>query len=208
MHTDKFLAGISAIILIVSAFWYSSIVWSNDIQPAVATFILATVVLLISEWTYWSKEGASILGNIALHAGAINVVLVTVTLLIRRSLDGDFSADFNNFQYVCMVVSLIILVLWKVTDKHAIGFCLIQAVALVAYLPTIARVLEAPTQTDSNVLWLAILLSSLAAVRPAINRFLKNRKDWLGLVYLGRTIPSNFLVVYLIAAKSFGLPPF
>ena len=132
-------------------------------------------------------------------------MIIFLALTSRRALDGDLVADLTPFHWVSLGACGLILFGWWKTKNATLSYCLMQVVALIAYLPTIARVLHADTQTESNILWGAILLSSLVAVPSAIRAY-KERQDWLGFVYLGRTIPSNLIMVYLVEAKSFGWP--
>ena len=62
-------------------------------------------------------------------------------------------------------------------------------------------------QTESNVMWIAILLASITAI-PKVIKGYKEQKDWLGFVYIGRVIPINLILVYLVFAKDYGLYPF
>lgn len=205
---DKVLAGITAVLLIGSALWYGWMVADNIIRPSVATFLLVVIYLGISDATYWSHNPhAKWDANIALHAGLLNVIIIFLTLVVRRIYDGNLVVDFTEFHWVCLAASGLILIGWRITKRHALGYCLMQGVALIAYLPTIGRVLNAPTQTESNVLWAAILISGLVAFFPTWRRF-REDDDWLALVYLARVIPSNVVVVYLVAAKNLGWPPF
>ena len=202
------LSWTTVILLIGSAIWYSILTILGEIQPVVATFIMALVYFSISEATYWSKHrSASIWNNMAMHAGFVNVILATIVVIGTALWKGNFIADFNSFHYLCLGLSTVILIIWKLTKNHTLSFLLIQLVAVIAYLPMFSRVLTAEIQTESNVMWIAILLASITAI-PKVWKGYKEQKDWLGFIYIGRVIPINLILVYLVFAKDYGLYPF
>ena len=87
------------------------------------------------------------------------------------------------------------------------GFVLVQLVAVIAYIPMFQRVLVTEVQTESNVMWVAILFASLTAI-PKVWEGYKKNKDWLSIVYIARVIPSNIALVCLVFAKDIGIYPF
>ena len=203
-----FMGWITSILLVGSALWYSYLTMTGQIQPTVATFIMALTYFCISEVTYWNKnKGVSIWNNIAMHAGFANVIIATLAVVSKNLWEGNLSADFTPFHIICMIISLVILIFWKLTKTHNTSFILMQVVAVIAYLPMVIRILNAKEQTESNVLWIAILVASMTAIPKVWNGYKKD-KDWLSLVYIGRVIPSNLVVVYLIYAKDYAVYPF
>ncbi|USN57336.1 MAG: hypothetical protein H6766_02550 [Candidatus Peribacteria bacterium] len=210
------LSWITVVLLIGSAAWYSWLTITGAINPVTTTFILAFIYFTISEVTYWAKakknkittgEKTSIWNNVAMHAGYANVIIAMLSVIGVKIWNGSFIADFGAFQYVCLILSAVILVIWKLTDNPQLSYILIQLVAIIAYIPMFQRVLVAENQTESNVMWIAILFASLTAIPKVLEGYRKN-KDWLSIVYIARVIPTNTALVYLILAKDVGFYPF
>ena len=203
-------------LLVGSAIYYSILTVLEVILPVIATFIIAFIYFAISEATYWANakkkmletgEKISIWNNIAMHAGFVNVTIVTIAVIGTALWKGNFVTDFNSFHYFCLGLSAFILFIWKVTKNPVLSFLLMQLIAIIAYLPMFSRVLTMDIQTESNVMWIAILLASITAI-PKVIKGYKEQKDWLGFVYVGRVIPINLILVYLVFAKDYGLYPF
>jgi len=210
------LSWTTVLLLIGSALWYSLLTIAGDIHPVTTTFILALIYFTISEATYWSKakkneietgEKTSIWNNMAMHAGYVNVIIATLVVIGVKVWNGNFIADFNNFQYICLILSAVILTIWKLTNNAQLSYVLVQLVAVIAYIPMFQRVIVSEVQTESNVMWVAILFASLTAIPKVWEGYRKN-KDWLSILYIARVIPSNTALVYLVFAKDVGLYPF
>lgn len=142
-----------------------------------------------------------------MHAGYVNVTIAMIAVLGTKLFNGDFIGDFNNFQYACLILSIVVLAIWKVTSNAQLSYVLVQLVAVIAYIPMFHRVLVSEVQTESNVLWIAILFASLTAI-PKVWEGYKKNKDWLSIIYIGRVIPTNIGLVYLVFAKDIGIYPF
>lgn len=210
------LSWITVSLLIGSALWYTWLTVHEEISPVSTTFILAFVYFTISEAAYWSKarrekvktgKRTSVWNNMAMHAGYVNVTIVLLAVIGVKVWNNNFIDDFNNFQYVCLILSAVVLIIWKLTNNAQLSYVLVQLVAVIAYIPMFQRVLVAETQTESNVLWIAILVASLTAIPKVLEGYRKN-KDWLSIVYIARVIPSNVALVYLVFAKDVGIYPF
>ena len=190
------LSWTTVLLLIVSAIWYSWLTITGDILPVTTTFILAFIYFAISEATYWAKtkkeeirtgKKTSIWNNIAMHAGFANVIVATLVVVGVKVWNGNFIDDFNTFQYTCLILSAVVLIAWKLTKSAELGFLLIQGVAVIAYIPMFQRVLVTETQTESNVMWIAILFASMTAIPRAVEGYRKN-KDWMSVAYVARAI--------------------
>ncbi|MAQ76990.1 hypothetical protein CL684_00450 [Candidatus Campbellbacteria bacterium] len=217
MKTFKIILSWTTVLLLIgSAIWYSWLTIIGEIRPVTTTFILAFIYFTISEAAYWSKakkdeirtgNKTSIWNNMAMHAGYVNVIMAMLTVIGVKIYNGNFIDDFNIFQYICLILSAIVLIIWKLTKNAQLGFVLVQLVAVIAYIPMFQRVLVTEVQTESNVMWVAILFASLTAI-PKVWEGYKKNKDWLSIVYIARVIPSNIALVCLVFAKDIGIYPF
>jgi len=193
MIASIFLTWTTVVVLIVSAIWYSRRIWNADAIPVVTTFILMTVVLGLSYVMYWDKPGASWTGNPGNLSGLINVFIVTTVLTVRHVKDGTFALAFNKLQKWCLALGGLIVVGWLVTDNPTMSYLLMQTLALVAYTPTVVRLIRDKNPKDSNILWGSILLATILSIQPSLER-----GDVLGVIYILRALPSTLIVVGLI----------
>ncbi len=196
MQTSAILTWATIVLLVVSAAWYSWRVWNKIDVPVPATFILMTVVLGISYAMYWDKPNASWTGNPGNLSGLVNVIIMTATIIARYAIDGTLAVSFNKLQKTCLAAGGVIVIGWLLTDNPTAGYLMMQALAVVAYVPTVVRLVKEKNPKDSNILWGSILIAAIIAVPPTWEK-----GDLLGKVYLFRVIPSNLIVVFLVWSK-------
>lgn len=183
----------TVILYTAAAVEYVRLTWQRRVNPVPATWILMFTVFSLSIWMYFTTAKHTLAGNIGNTAGFLNVCLIFAGVIGLHLKDGTLRLAFSSFQKKCLAGGALIAMFWLLTKNSWAAYLLTQALALVAYLPTVHRLWHAQRNTESLFLWGSVLLACLTALYPAIVL-----RDALAWVYLGRAIPSTIIVVALI----------
>ena len=182
------------LLMVVSAADYIRRAWIRETRPALATWILLTIMISLTWWMYWQSPHRSWTGNIGVNAAVINCASILVGVLAANLRYRTLLVAFDEVQKWCLVGGLGIVAFWSITDQPFTSYVLMQCLALVAYIATVKRLWRATQSTEPMFFWVATVLANLCAIYPA---WVKH--DLFAWIYLARAVPSTMLVIYLIA---------
>ena len=184
---DK-VAGILAAILMGSVgIRYSYLIFKNRIHPVFTTWLLFSVAVILSLTTYLYSSQHSLIGNI------INVMDVAMCLAILLSLflvDRSISFRFSRFEAYCLFATGIIIIFWIFTEEHFISNLLLQAIIVIAYIPTLMRLRNTDIHKESYGMWITIWIATLFGFFAALIR-----SDLVGVIYSLRGLLLIILVL-------------
>lgn len=184
----------TVVLMLVSGVDYVRRAWIRETNPVLATWILMTVVLVLSFWMYWDSPQKSWTGNIAVTSGLVNIFIILFGVIAVNIHYSTLRIAFDRVQQWCLAGGAGIFLFWLVTDQPLISYILVQCIALIAYFATAKRLWRTRRSTEPMFLWVAVLLATLCAIYPA---WVKD--DLFSWIYLGRAIPSTIFMIYLIA---------
>jgi len=120
-------------------------------------FLIAVALSLI---TFKSEGKYGFLDNILNTTDLVYVGLSTLAIWVY----GDVSTKFNRFDIFCLIAVALIFVFWLITQNHLITNLLVQLILVIAYFPTIRRLLKTKQNTESFGIWAGMLLVSSIAL--------------------------------------------
>ncbi|MEI6650928.1 MAG: hypothetical protein WCL23_05920 [Candidatus Moraniibacteriota bacterium] len=144
------VAGILGLVAITS---YSRFILVGSAKPVFATWIVFLVTSSLSFWTYWSANRPgerSVIANMGNALDLAGPTIVLTSMFIR----GNVPVAFDRFESCCLVVSIAILVVWRMKrNSSSMSNLLIQVVMVVAYFPTFHRLWSATINTEPLEMW-------------------------------------------------------
>ena len=179
---------IACIIIYVSIYLVG--IKKGNVKPVLATwlfFVLATILSFITDFRQSEVSG--------LLADAFNIVDTFATLVIFLVIvfNKDTNKSFNKFEKGCLFAVFAIFILWLVSGQNILAHLAIQAILIIAYLPTLIHLWKAEKNTESLSMWsFDSAASALGTVEPLRTMTL------LPLVYGIRAVVSTLAVIVLI----------
>lgn len=167
--------------------------WIHKSNPALATWIIMEVMILLSFWMYWESPEKSWSSNIGVTGGMIAITVILAGVMAANIRHDELRVAFGKVQKWCLAAGGATVVLWSLTDDPFIYYILVQVIGVVAYIPTVKKLWRAERSTEPLFLWIALLIAFILAIYPA---WLK--KDLFAWIYLGRTIPTTLLLIWII----------
>jgi len=175
---NTFLAILPSLIMVVFAGWYATEIYKKKISPALSTWIIMALGVVLSITTYLISSDFNYLGA-ALNFGDVlcNVIIITMLLTTQKS-----SVRFKSFEKKYLLASLIIVIFWILSRNAFISNLLVQLILVVSYLPTIQKLLTEKKNTESIFAWSICLFASLVSL---FSSFASG--NFLSIVYVMRS---------------------
>ena len=167
----------------------------GNVKPVLATWLFFALATVLSFITDFRQDGVH-----GLLANAYNVVDTCATLIIFFVIifNKNTSKKFNTFEKSCLVAVFIIFLIWLATGQNIFTHLAIQAILIVAYLPTLIHLWKAKENTESLSMWsFDSAASALGTIEPLCTM------DFLPLVYGIRAVVSTLAVIILIIRLKF-----
>lgn len=169
--------------ILVSYCW---LLYKKRIKPALAMWVFFTIAVAMCLVTYLSSGHYTIWDNIL---NATDLILDS-TVAIAIAIFGDRSSRFTRFDKGCLVAVLTIVLFWFITKNHMVTNVLVQSILVIAYFPVVKRLYEAKENTESFIVWIAMLLAPLIS--------LLSTKGILAYAYTLRTVVCVGLLLLLM----------
>ena len=186
----KIFAGATFALMLLMNVWYCYLSIKGYISPTLMTWVMFCVAVSLSFSTYWSTSKHDLLSNISNTGDTFLVFIVTVVVIFWGK---NTRFDINTFEVVCILLSLIILIFWRITKAHKTSNLLLQGIMIIAYFPTFYHLWYATTTSESittwSITWLAALLGVITGVLG---------KDKLAIVYSARSLIMVSILLILI----------
>lgn len=162
----------------------------GTVKPILATwafFAFATVLSFLTDFAQTGRAGvAANLFNI-IDTGASCTIFVV--LLCKK----DIRKSFTVFEKICISMVAVVFIGWIFSGQNIAAHLAVQAIMVIAYLPTLVHLWNAQKNTESLTMW---SFDSLASVLGLIEPI--KAHSLLPIVYGARSTISTFLVILLI----------
>jgi len=165
-----------SLITILLAVQYIRQLIKNEIQPALAMWVMFSVAVAMSLITYLKEGNYGFTDNILNSVDVIYVVTISVAIAIF----GDKSSKITRFDLGCLIVVALIVVFWLFTQNHLVTNFMIQTILVIAYFPVVKRLLETRENTEPFLIWAGMLIAPFLS--------LLSSKGLLATVYSVRAI--------------------
>lgn len=163
------LAFLSALVMMSAVLWYCPLIIRRKVAPPPATWIIASVAMTISALAYYAT-GRSWIDGVTVYASTVEILIVTTVLHISLFRHKEFSISFDWIQKLSLAIMAGILVYWYFNRNASVTFVTTQSLMLVAYIPTVAKLLKLKKAFDSIGNWGIIFLASIiGGVIPFVN---------------------------------------
>jgi len=167
------------------------LIYKKAIQPALAMWVFFSIAVIMSLVTYMANGNYSIWDNILNTADVVLALSVTLSILLF----GDRNSRFSSFDKGCLVVVILIVIFWLITQHHLITNFLIQSILVIGYFPVVKRIIETKTNTESFSVWILMLVAPMFS--------LLSSKGFLAAVYSWRAITCVSMLLLLMLSISF-----
>ncbi len=185
------LAGLTA--FLAYGFYFNQIRKGQTI-PNPSSWAIWFLVSIINSVTYFQVVGQNL--NQAFAALA---VMLSMGLIFFYSLHKSRFARISFIEIACFILAIIVGVFWQLTADDRTANLLLQAIYVIAYVPTVAGLLRG-TGKEYPVSWITAVIAysfSIAAI------LLDYNGDWATFVFpLVNGVMGNGLVVAIIYYKN------
>ena len=160
-----------ALLMGLAIFHYCILTFKGKKQPTLATwilFVLATNIAFITN--LFSAHTAilkTLIGNAANVADVPTTWAVLITILVVNKKNG-WKNKFNGFDLSCIIATLVVLIIWAITQKHLATNLVVQIILTIGYFPTLKNLWRAKGNPESLWVWIAILAASVLGLYLAI----------------------------------------
>jgi len=162
----------------------------GKVKPILATRIFLLSAIILSALTNYRQSGIH-----GLLANGLNVIdtLATLSIFLVTVFHKDTRKKFTGFEKICLSTLIFIFLVWIISGQNILAHLSIQAILVVAYLPTVTHLWKSKKNTESLGAWFLDFVASVLGIMEPLKIM-----DLLPLVYVIRSIISTFVVIVLI----------
>lgn len=186
----KLFAIVTIILMVTSQTWYSYLAVKGITHPTLMTWIIFFVAVSLSFSTYWSSKKHDLLSNICNTA---DIILVFAVIIVVVFFCNNVRFSMNLFEVICLLLSIVILIFWRITKTHELSNIFIQIIMVIAYFPTFYHLWTVSGTSESIVAWSISWLAALSGVVTGLFG-----KDKLAIIYSGRSLLMITILLILI----------
>ena len=187
----KFLPQIIIVTCVVaSTIIYIKGIRNDTVKPILATRIFLLLAFFLSALTDYKQTGLHGLG--ANLFNIIDVLSILVTF-VAMAFSKNQSRKFTKFEMGCLYAVIIIFLMWIVSRQNILANLLIQAILVIAYLPTLIHLWKSQENTESLSAWSFDFFASLFGIIVSLQTM-----DLLPLIYGIRSAFCTFAVILFI----------
>ena len=165
-------------------------IFSGKVKPVLATWLFMSLAVLISFLTDFHQSGiAGISANFFNVADSFAVITIFIIILLRK----DTRKTFTQFEKICIGLVVAILLAWLFDAGDVFTHLAIQAILVIAYLPSLVKLWKAKENTEALGTWTFDCIASiLGLIIPVM------QGDLLPIVYGVRSVVSTVLMIIFI----------
>ncbi len=169
----SFASLLSLLLFAATVGWYCPLVIRRRVNPAPATWIIACLAMNLSMIAYQAIPDRSfsekLVANTALYAAALEITIITFSILIVQARSGELRVAFDGVQSACLSTMALTLVYWGLhRNQPGVTFWTTQVLMVVAYFATIGKALRRRAAFDSIGNWGLIFLASAVGLIAAL----------------------------------------
>ena len=175
----------------------------GKVKPVLATWLFLALATILSFITNYSESGLS-----GLLANSYNIIDTIASLLIFSFVftRKHIRKTFTRFEKGCIGAVIVVFVAWLLSGQNVLAHLCLQAILVIAYLPTLVHLWNAKENTESVTTW---SLNAVAAILGVVEPI--RMGAILPIVYGVRSILSCIAVVALslrldLKESKFSLP--
>lgn len=181
---------IMVICIIIYAGIYLVGIKRGTVKPILATWLFLSLATLLSIVTDFKETGVhGLLANAFNIADTFAVLVIFIVVLFRT----DTRRTFNQFEKWCLGLVVFIFIAWLLSGANIVAHLSIQAILVLAYLPTLVHLWKAIKNTEALGTWSFDCLASLFGLYEPLRT-----GQLLPTVYGVRSVVSTLLVIILI----------
>jgi hypothetical protein len=179
MQMKEILALLPGLTMVVFAIWYALQILKGKIIPALSTWIIMALGVILSITTYLISSHFNYLGA-ALNFGDVltNIIIISTIVFTRK-----ISLKFRPFEKWYLLVSGLIAIFWLLSHNAFVSNLLVQVILVVSYIPTIHKLVSEKKNTESITAWKICLFASLFALYSSFAS-----SSILSVIYVFRSI--------------------
>ncbi len=162
----------------------------GKVKPVLATWIFFVFATLLSLVTNFKESGVpGLLANSYNVVDTLSVFIICGVILSRN----DSRKIFNTFEKRCLGAVVFVFIAWIISGQNILAHLAVQAILVIAYLPTLVQLWKATENTESVGMWSTNCAASLFGLVEPIKTM-----SLLPIVYGSRSVISTFIVTVLI----------
>ncbi len=185
------LALVSTLLAVVATIIRIQRIRRRDTHPAIATWTMFEIAIVLSLWSYSSLGQNGIVSNIVNFADAFLVVAILGAIVITPDPD---KYKMEKMDASCFFALGLVLVFWLARRDALATNLATQAIMTIAYLPTLFKMRRMGKNTEPFLPWVMIWLSGLAGLAIATAD-----RNPMAMTYAGRsTIMTTMLLVVMV----------
>src|SRR3989344_4966623 len=167
----------------------------GTVRPVLATWLFLSLATILSFITNFAESGArGLLANSFNMIDTLAVWIISLVVIFHK----DTRTQFTRFEKWCLGVVVVIFIGWLISGQNVMAHLSIQAILVIAYLPTLHKLWLATKNTESLGGWSFDCLASVFGIVEPLQTVAV-----LPLVYVIRSIVSTLSVIFLILRIKF-----
>jgi cation transport ATPase len=196
MDLSSFFGVLSALTLLLAYWFYIKQTQKGQSTPNPSSWGIWLLVGMINCITYFYIV-SSIWESFLAFAYTFCVAIVFIYALKK----GKFS-KITNLEIIIFILTLIIIIFWRVTANNSIANLLLQVIYVLAYIPTIGGLLKGYSKEYPLSWTTSVIAYGFSIISIALNF----NGNWVSIVFpLINGVLGNGLVVVLIYHNKFKL---
>ena len=162
----------------------------GKVKPILATRIFLLSAIILSALMNFRQSGIH-----GLLTNALNIVdiFATFSIFLVTVFHKNTRKKFTKFEKICLGVIILIFLVWIISGQNILAHLSIQAILVVAYLPTVIHLWKSNENTESLGAWFLDFIASILGIVEPLKVL-----AFLPLIYVIRSIISTFVVIILI----------
>lgn len=186
-------AFITATVMMAVTFWYCPLIITRRVTPAPATWVIGSSAMSLSAASYYAT-GKPWTANVTLYAAAVEILIVTATLLVTLWRYRELHIAFDRVQQAFLAIMALVVIYWCFNREGAkVTYWTTQALLVTAYVATITKAIQKRSAFDSIGNWGMICGASMIGIIPALIL----RSEY-GLINSARAVSSSGLTLLVL----------
>lgn len=180
MDVKVVLGGIAAALALISSYIYIRDIFRGNTKPHGYTWLIWSIVTWIAFFGQWVSGGGP--GSWATGVAAI-VTTGTFFLSFKYG-----TKDITNFDKICLVLSIVAILPWALTNNVLWSVILATIIDLIAFFPTMRKTWHAPRSESLGSMYIDAIKHSLSIVSMSNRSFV----NW---IYPAAVLGTKFVII-------------
>ncbi len=182
MQLKIIFGAIAALLALLSSFLYIRDIFRGNTKPHMYTWLIWAIVTTIAFFGQVVSGGGP--GSWATGVAAI-VTIITFFLSLK---DGYGTKDITNFDRVCLVLAILSILPWLLTESVLWSVLLATFIDLIAFFPTMRKTWHAPKSESLGSMY-------VDALKHGLSTFSMGTYSLITLVYPLSVLATKFVII-------------